>query len=415
MARNTIITAGLVIAQVLTTYFLRSKILDLVSRIVQGLNAPLDYVISRLEKTQSSIIRLNFRQRVLNLVLVLISFVMLFSEAGTLREILNATASNDPIHIWRFQVTAGEFASIAYLTIATILGFMSLEILEVRDLFDGIFFNEPEKPQPNSRNTVFDKTSFRRFIAFSLLVILVVLALFQGILGVQRFQLSSKDTTVARLNGSYALPAFYFTLGFLTPIIAGFALLSFDIFLALVAKFVIGVLLFIEKMLAVIYMAFEVVIQVIASPVEKLLEFFAIYQPKNINETNKNNVKPAVRSAPLENNEPVYLENKSAIYRMYTSFRKHGAALMFLADNYGINFSVPSEDHKISKDTQFSELVDHLKSTYQGFTGKEIQFKYINNEGNINQIPLTDKVSDYLRLTDTIIVDAYSAPQAPMA
>src|SRR5882724_1398911 len=117
--------------EIIFTYLLRNKILDLIARVLQAINTPLDFIVSRLEKTQSSLIRLNYRQRVLNLVLVSISFVMLFSEFGTLREILNATANAVPITIWRFNISVGTFASLAYLTIATILGFTSMEIIGV--------------------------------------------------------------------------------------------------------------------------------------------------------------------------------------------------------------------------------------------------------------------------------------------
>src|SRR5437588_2261799 len=207
---DTLTQAIKIALEIIFTYLLRNKILDLISRILQAINTPLDFIVSRLEKTQSSLIRLNYRQRVLNLVLVSISFVMLFSEFGTLREILNATATTEPIKIWKLSITVGTFASLAYLTIATILGFMSLEIIDVRDLFQGIFFNDPPTVQADSRSTVFDKPAFRKLIALALFLILIILAIFQGILGVQRFQLSSKDATVSKLQGSYALPAFYF-------------------------------------------------------------------------------------------------------------------------------------------------------------------------------------------------------------
>jgi len=279
-------------------------------------------------------------------------------------------------------------------------------------LFQGVFFNDPPTVQADPRTTVFNKPTFRKLIALTLFLILIILAVFQGILGIQRFQLSSDEPTVSKLQNSYALPAFYFALGFLTPIIAGFALLSFDIFVALVAKFFISLILFTQKMVAVIYLAIDVVIQLISSPIEKILEFFGIYQQKNITEKNKDKVKPAIRTASLANNDAIYLQNKSLIYKTYMAFRRQGTTLMFLSDVYGVNFSVPSQDHRVSHDTTFQQIAEHLKGMYSAFDGKRITFKYINSEGVLRAIKSTDFVIDYLKITDTIIVDAYYDEQA---
>jgi len=69
-----------------------------------------------------------------------------------------------------------------------------------------------------------------------------------------------------------------------------------------------GVLQFSQKIIAALFMAIEVLIQLIASPIEKLLKFFGIYQERNINERNKHQKRPAIRFGSLDNS-PVYLEN----------------------------------------------------------------------------------------------------------
>src|SRR5437899_8268190 len=153
---DTLTQAIKIALEIIFTYLLRNKILDLISRILQAINTPLDFIVSRLEKTQSSLIRLNYRQRVLNLVLVSISFVMLFSEFGTLREILNATATTEPIKIWKLSITVGTFASLAYLTIATILGFMSLEIIYVYDYFKYIYLNHTKNYTVYTHTILYD-------------------------------------------------------------------------------------------------------------------------------------------------------------------------------------------------------------------------------------------------------------------
>lgn len=394
-----------ILLEIILTYLLKNKILDLISRILQGIIVPLDLLIRKLEKTYTSIARLNYRQRVLNLVLVSISVIMLISEFGTLREILNTTATSDTIAILGFQVTVGTFAAVAYMTISIVLGFMSLELFNVRAFFQGIFFNDP----PASLEK--QSSSARKWMAICFFVILIFLAVLQGILAIQRFQLSSKDDVVPKLVVRFALPFFYFILGFLTPIMAAFALLSFDVVGALIAKFLAGVIQFTQKMIAVVFMAIEVLIQFISSPLEKLLEFFGIYQERNINERNKDAVKPAVKLAPLENNNPVYLENLSSMYRLFTSFRRSDDSLMFLSDVFAVNFLVPSHEVKIGVNTVFNEIAEYIKETYKSFEGRAIQFKYIDSEGSLRDIPLTDNVINYTKLTDTIIIDAFFEPK----
>lgn len=413
---ETAIQIGTILLEIFTAYLLKNKILDLISRVLQGIIAPLDFLIHRLEKTYTSIVRLNFRQRVYNVILVSISFVMLVSEFGTLREILNTTATSDMIGILGVQLRVGTFAAIAYITIAVILGFMSLELFDVRSFFQGVFFNDPprhETVEPGKAGVTdnLDRSKAKTWIATSFFAVLLLLAILQGILAIQRFQLSRKDETVQNLVGGFALPLFYFILGFLTPIMAAFALLSFDVFGALVAKFLVGVIQFLQKVIAAVFMAIEVIIQVISSPIEKLLEFFGIYQERNINERNKDAVTPAVRLAPLENNSPVYLENLASIYRLFASSRKRDSTLMFLSDVYDMNFLVPSHDFKISVNTIFDEVSDYMKQRFLMFQGRSIQFQYINSEGTLCNIPLSDKIIDYTKLTDTIIIDAFYEPE----
>ncbi|PYP88793.1 MAG: hypothetical protein DMF61_06395 [Blastocatellia bacterium AA13] len=400
-----------ILGEVLVTYLLKNKILDLLSRILQGIIAPLDYVIRKLEQTYTSIARLNYRQRVLNLVLVSISIVMLFSEFSTLKEILNTTATTDPIEILGLQVTVGTFAAGAYMTISIILGFMSLELFHIRGFFQGIFFNDPpdvsietEKDSPQGKPKI---SRVRKWMAMSFFAILLLLAILQGLLAIQRFQLSKKVDVVPRLEVKFALTLFYFVLGFLTPIMAAFALLSFDVVIALIAKFIAGIIQFIQKMAAVVFMAIEVIIHVISSPIEKIMEFFGIYQERNINERNKDQVKPAIRLAPLENNSPVYLNNLASIYRLSSSLGRHDGTLMFISDTLAVNFLVPSRDIKISANTTFDEIADYIKKEYVSCGGRVIEFKYVDSEGKLCSIALSHKVIDYTGFTETIIIDAF--------
>lgn len=403
---DTLIDVGQTILGIIATYLLRNKILDLISRVFQGAIAPLDFVIRKLENTYTSIVRLNFRQRLLNVVLVSISFIMLVSEFGTLQEILNETARGGTIPVLRFQMRVGTIAAIAYITISVVLGFMSLELMQVRNLFQGIFFNDRKDiTQPD--DALRQSSRIRKYMALACFVALVLLAAFQGILAIQRFQLSGKDEVLTRLKGGFALPVFYFILGFLTPIMAAFSLLSVDIFIALVAKLVVGILQFTQKVIAVVFMAIEVVIQLIASPIEKLLEFFGVYQERNINERNKDEVKSAIRVASLDNNSPVYIANLATMYRLFASFKRHDGTLMFISDLLAVNFIVPSHEVKINADTTFETMADYIKETYKSFEGRTVTFKYIDGDGGLREILLTDKVLDFIRLTDTIVIDGF--------
>ncbi len=411
MNTDTIIEIGQTILGIITTYLLRNKILDLISRLFQGAIAPLDYVIRKLENTYTSIIRLNFRQRLLNVVLVSISFIMLVSEFGTLQEILNETARGGTIPVLGFQLRVGTIAAIAYITIAVMLGFMSLELLQVRNLFQGVFFNDRiDITQPE--DALRQSSRLRKSMAVSFLAALLLLAVFQGVLAIQRFQLSGKDEVLTRLKGGFALPVFYFILGFLTPIMAAFALLSVDIFTALVAKLLVGILQFTQKVMAVVFMAIEVVIQLVASPIEKLLEFFGIYQERNINERNKDKVQPAIRMASLDNNSPVYIANLATMYRLFSSFKRHDGTLMFISDLLAVNFIVPSHEVKLSSQTTFDSIAKYITDTYASFGGRTVKFRYIDSDGGLREILMADKVLDYIRLTDTIVIDAFFEPKS---
>jgi hypothetical protein len=408
---DTTIAALKIALEIITTYLLRNKILDLISRLLQGIISPLDYVIRKLENTYTSIIRLNYRERLLNVVLVSVSLIMLVAEFGTLQEILNQTARGGTIPVGGFQMRVGTIAAIAYITIAVILGFMSLELAHIRRHFQGVFFNDPPRTD-DSEGGNSGSPRLRRSMALGFFAALIALAILQGTLAIQRFQLSSNDEVYPRLHAGLALPVFYFILGFLTPLMAAFALLSVDISLALAAKFLVGVIQFVQKVIAVVFMAIEVIVHVVASPIEKLLEFFGIYQERNINERNKDKVKPAIRLGSLDDNSPAYLANLAEMYRLSQSFKRHDGSLMFISDVLAVNFLVPSHEVKIDTSTTFAKIADYIKETYVSLGGRTIRFRYIDSEGTLRDVPMSDKVIDYNRLTDTIVIDGFYAAQA---
>lgn len=395
--------------QIFLLYLLKDKILDLIARILHGLNVPLDYLAHRLEKSQSSIIRLNYRQRVLSVFLVTVAFIMIVSEFGTLKEILNATTQTpDPIKFFGLEISVGTFAAASYITIATLLGFVALELVKVRNVLQGIFFSDVESVliSPTASQESYKIDNLRKYLAILFFILLICLASLQGILSIHRYQLSVKLETTKDLSLNLAIPLFYFFLGFLTPVIAAFALLSLDVFISLVAKAVITLLNFIQLLVAVIYMAIEVVIQLTSSPAEKLHEIvFGKKEPKN--ETLK---AIADRLKPLENKNPVYLETLSSMFRLFHPIRKYGNTLMFLSDNHQIHFSVPSVQCEIKADTSFKNIADYIKHNFPKFNGKEVKFKFIDEEGNLHEINNNEKVIGYKKFTDTIIVENLDIP-----
>jgi hypothetical protein len=386
--------------QVLLVYLLKDKILDLIARILHGVNIPLDYLVQRLEKSQTSIIRLNYRQRVLNVVLVSVAFVMIFSEFETLKEIIDATSPTTPFPFLGYQITVGTFASASYITIATILGFIALEFIHIRVVLQGVLFNDNEPvtiSPPKEKDLKISKA--RNYVAVSGFVFLFLLATLQGIIAVARYQ-QIPNTNKPLLDT--ALLAFYFSLGFLTPIIAAFALLSFDVLLALIAKFFITLLNFLKLFVAILYMAVEVVIQVTASPIEKLYEI--IFGKKELKEGTLKAIADRVK--PLENTSPVFLETRSSMYRLFHANRKYGSTLMFLSDSNQIHFSVPSVKCEVTESTTFEDIGIYIMRDFPKFNGKEVKFKYIDEEGVLHDISKEKKIVDFKQFTDTIIVES---------
>jgi hypothetical protein len=110
----------------------------------------------------------------------------------------------------------------------------------------------------------------------------------------------------------------------------------------------------------------------------------------------------------------VYIENLATMYRLFRSFKRHEGTLMFISDLLAVNFIVPSHEVKINPETTFETMAKYITDTYQSFGGRTVKFRYIDSDGMLREILMSDKVIDYSRLTDTIVIDAFFAAKNPV-
>lgn len=398
-----------VVVQILVSYFFKNSIFELALSFLQNLNKPLDFIVSFLQGSQSSIIRLNYKQKLLNFLLVIIALIMIISEFGTLKEVISATLLEEnirPIIILKIPIRLEVLAAIAYISIATLLGFLSLELFGFRRVFQGIFYNEiyqkaiETRAASTGRVTIPDKIKY--VIAFVFLGALLLLAYFQGELALLRYELTVESSGSSAIIDSHKsiLGAFYFILGFLTPIIASFALLSFDIFISIIANFLILIIKVIQQVLSALYLAFEAVITLISSPLVKLLELFGIYQAENINYLNKGKAKPAVKVAPLTGSSDIYRQNKAQIYYKYNTQNK----IILICDQPSISLSLPSIEQLINDTTTFKEIISFLQKKYYILREKKMKFQYTDQIGVIKEIDEAGLVINYFKIDSPIFI-----------
>ena len=86
---------------------------------------------------------------------------------------------------------------------------------------------------------------------------------------------------------------------------------------------------------------------------------------------------------------------------------------MFISDLLAVNFLAPSHEIKVTQQTTFDGIASYITDTYKSFAGRQVEFRYINGDGILQGIPMSDKVVDYISLTDTIVVDGFF-PKATM-
>ncbi len=389
---------GGIIGLILFCYFLKNFILDLVLRLIAVINKPLDYIKEFLDNSQSSIIRLNFRQKLFNFILVVVAIVMLVSEYGTLREILNAKSVEGTISLAGQNIELGIFAAVAYITIATLLGYFALELIEIRRLFKGILYNdlEDEIDQTDENATFTEKLKmfftaqriFRYVLAVSFFIGLFLLASYQGQLAVERYLSTKKGGILA------VIQSFYFALGFLTPVTAALALMSFDIFMAIIASFISMIITFFQKIVATIYNVFEAIINIIASPMIKILEFFNQYQPENLPNPNRP-AEQVGRIGRVTHGDPTFIQGIGEQHRALHNKNQ----LIFICIEPPIREVFPSNELPINSGTTFSEVNDFLLSKHQSFNGtSELLFEYVDANGSMVLIDKTKNVEPYFTI-----------------
>jgi hypothetical protein len=385
------------VINILLCHFLKNNILDLVLRFIQNVNKPLDLLINYLEGSQTSLIPLSFKKQLYNFIVLIIAIIMLLSEFATLSAVIDASVTDQPLPFLGINIKLSIFAALGYITIATLLGFFALELIGYKKLFNGILFEE------NIENSEIKDINQNKKIMVSILffIILILLATLQGYLAKLRYDLSDiSDNSTILIRYRAIIIAFYFVLGFLTPIIAAMALLSLDIFTAILANFLSIIIQFIQKVIAAIYFAFEAVIQLVSSPFIKILELFGIYQIENINIINKNRVKEAIKTAPLNNNNELYFENLLNIHNKFKALNK----LTVFSKFPTFSISLPSSEFSINDKSSFKDLINYLVNKYYYLSKGKIIFQYIDRNENLKEIDNNDKILNYFNITRSILL-----------
>lgn len=395
-------TALLGILNIIGIYFLRNKIIDLIARLFQNLIKPIDYIIDFLTGSFSSISRLNYRQQVLNFCIVIVAIVLVWSEYTTLNEAVESVFSTelDGINFFGINIQWSIFTAISYIAIATVIGFIGLELIHFRSLLQGLLYNDIDQ-----NNTVPLNTKRIIFVSF-LFLILIVLAYLQGELAIYRYVgLSNIEELTAVNEYDRDIKWFFFLLGFLTPIIAALALMSLDIFLSIIAKFLAVILAFVQRILAAIFYGLEILIKLISSPIDKFLELFNIYQPENINKLNKDNVKMAQRLSPLGDSDVVFNKNMAELYNLYNINVLTSNSLVFISDYPKIKISIPTVDFHVKKDTKFSDFTTYLKGKYIVLNKTKLEYYYIDANGFYTQIDDSETILPYFKKTNVINIE----------
>ncbi|MBL7127993.1 MAG: hypothetical protein ISS16_03310 [Ignavibacteria bacterium] len=396
---NELLISGGLILQMIVIYFLKDNILDLLLRFIQNLNKPLAFIINSMNGSKSSIIRLNFRQQLLNFFIVIVAIIMLIFEYGTLEKIISAASEEGSI----MEFGLGVFSAVSYITITVVLGFIAMELIDVKKLFQNIFYNDIPVDEENKYRYV-SKVN-RSIIAGIIFIALLILAYYQGELALLRYETSVSVDFILKDSQKEIIQAFYFILGFLTPIVAALALISLDIFVAIIAKFIIFSLRIIQKGLAALYLALEIVITILASPIIKLLEFFGIFQFEKINSTNQDKVKPAIKLAPLRNNSKVFLRNIAQMINLYNMRESISNSLLFICVQPNIKEELPSLEQKIELNTTFQEIRNFLIKKYSVLQRLSFNFQYLNLSGEIVDIEESDLPINYIHIVNSIIIN----------
>ncbi|GAA3616524.1 hypothetical protein Q4Q39_01060 [Flavivirga amylovorans] len=396
---------GFILSNIIGLYFFRNKLLDLISRFIQNLNRPLDFIANFLTGAFTSIIRLNYRQQVLHFIIVLIAVVLVLSEFSTLNEVIGATSfeGTKGVNLGFVSVSWSLFSAISYITISTFLGFIGLELINFRRLLQGILFNDPENV---SKGTISLKLKII-FISFCFLA-LIGLAYLQGELALFRYEeLAEENVSDALVKYDGYIKGFYFALGFMTPIIAAIALISIDIFLAIIAKGLVVIINALQMILSAIFYALEILILLLSSPIDKLLEFFGIFQPERINAMNKDTATPAARLAPLGNESSIFLQNIGEIFNNYNQGMIINRKLTLICDSPSFKLAIPSSDLQIKKHTTFIEVIQLIRRKYPVLESLNLELKYIDVNGVLTKIKEDEIILDYIRLTNFIYIESF--------
>jgi hypothetical protein len=391
------------VANVLLIYFFRNNLLDLISRLFQNLNRPLDFLFAFLTGSISSTVRLTYRQLVINFFIVVIAGILVFSEFSTLNEVVKGVSSPDlkGINLGFSRVPWSVFSAISYIAIATVLGFIALELIEFKELLQGILYNDIAK-----NNTGRVSKTLKYAIASALFATLFLLAFFQGDLALYRLdELSPSENTDAIKNHLTYIKAFYFALGFLTPIVAAIAFISLDIFIAIIAGFINALIIVLQKVLSAVYYAIEILIYLISSPVDKLLELFGLFQPDKITEINQDIAKPVKKLAPLGNRNVVFLQNQAELFDNYNRDLMIRRKIIFICDNPKYKIAYPCAELPYNDDTTFDAVIDILKNRFPVLIGKNLKLSFIDTNGIEINIEPNKNISDYIRQTNTIFVE----------
>jgi len=397
---NPAFNVGFVVLNIILLYFLRNKLLDFIARVIQNINKPLDYVVAFLTKSSGPIVNLTYRQQVLNFFIVLFSAVLVFTEYHTLDKVIGAFMPEQAKGIAMFGISFqwSVFSAISYIAISTILGFIAFELINLRKMLQGIFFNDNDVRADNNKK-------IKYVFAILFFIALLIMAILQGELALYRLGKLSKATDFL-----FVKKAFFFILGFLTPIVAAFAFISIDIFLSIWARFLIVTLTIIQKSLSAIFYAIETVILITSSPIDKLLELFHIYQIENLNNTNKNyknrkgEIKEAgiaKRIAPLQSNNEIYLENRAEISRNY----RGGNKLTIISNNPIFREIYPSNDLTFNDDPKIEYIKEKFVSKFPALENTEIEFKYFNQIGDLKIANVGVKLNDLMRETNTLFIE----------
>jgi len=399
---NPALSIGFIVLNLILLYFLRNKLLDFIARVIQNINRPLDFLISFLQKSNTSIVNLTYRQQVLNFFIVVFAAVLVVSEFSTLNEVVEGFTSEKAKGINIFGLTIGwsVFAAVAYIAISTILGLIAFELIDLKKILQGIFFNDNYFEEVEKRKMI-----IRYCFAVFLLLILLAMAVFQGELALYRFG-ELRDTSDENLTAFLPfIKAFYFILGFLTPIVAAFAFISIDIFLSILAKFLIVILTVTQKLLSAIFYAIEVVILITSSPIDKLLELFGYYQVKNVNDINKDKAKIAQRLAPLQSNNEIYLENQAEIFYHFTNDINIRSKLVIVSNNPAYNLMYPSNSLTFNNHLNVESVKQIFVSKFPALENKELEFKYFNTNGDLRTANTDVKLNDLMRETNTLFIE----------